>query len=215
MAKLTRREREHLRREEEILKAAEKIFARDGYENASMNEIAKEAEFSKRTLYQYFENKSDLYLTIALRLYRQMVEQSHDIDVKQYTGYEIIKQGFISFFEFYKEHKSVYRIIYDMEKVKQETDNPKIKEFLGILNTLSQNLHDLIMLGQNDGSISKDLDPKKTTVALIFLLTGFFNQLSVTEHSPLKEVDIKEDSFALYVLELLRSALKGQVEGID
>lgn len=212
MTKLSRKERERLRREKEILDAAEKIFAHDGYENASMNEIAKKAEFSKRTLYQYFENKSDLYLTIALRIYKSLKQEIENLNLSESNGYESIKKLLLAFYQFYKKNKSVYRIIYDIQKVKQETDNPKIYEFLAILNYFSKSMNDLILVGQKDGSISKNLDPKKTTVSIIFLLTGFFNQLSITEHSPIKEVNINEDAFPLYVLDLLNSILKKDIE---
>lgn len=51
MENLTRREREKLIREEEILSAAEKIFCEKGYDSASMDEIAIVAQFTKRTIY--------------------------------------------------------------------------------------------------------------------------------------------------------------------
>ncbi|WP_369693305.1 helix-turn-helix domain-containing protein [Acetobacterium wieringae] len=38
---------------------AEKIFGQNGFESASMDEIALEAQFTKRTLYQYFENNGE------------------------------------------------------------------------------------------------------------------------------------------------------------
>lgn len=208
MTKLSRKERERLRRKEEILAAAEEIFARDGYENASMNEIAKKAEFSKRTLYKYFENKSDLYLTVALRIYRSLKKESEAINLSEENAYNSIENLSLAFYKFYKKNKSVYRIIYDMQKVKQETDNPKLSEFKAILDYLSESLNELIIMGQKDGSIEKSLDPEKTTASIIILLTGFFNQLSITEHSPIREVNIKEEAFPLYVLDLLNSILK-------
>ena len=52
---LQRRERERLAREAEILSAAERLFITKGYENTTMDVIAKEAEFTKRTLYQQGE----------------------------------------------------------------------------------------------------------------------------------------------------------------
>ena len=47
-----------------ILNAAAGIFARDGYHNASIAEICKNAGISNGALYKYFRNKEDLFLAI-------------------------------------------------------------------------------------------------------------------------------------------------------
>ena len=46
-----------------ILDTATKEFAFKGFENANMNAIAKKAGVSVGSLYKYFENKQDLFLT--------------------------------------------------------------------------------------------------------------------------------------------------------
>jgi AcrR family transcriptional regulator len=47
-----------------LLSAAEKIFARVGYEKAQMEEIAEAAGFSKGALYAHFKNKEELFLAL-------------------------------------------------------------------------------------------------------------------------------------------------------
>ena len=64
MARLSRKERERLMHKREILIAAEKCFANKGFHSTVMSEIAKEAEFSVGTLYQFFPSKEGLYFAI-------------------------------------------------------------------------------------------------------------------------------------------------------
>ena len=45
-----------------IINAAIREFAQKGYENASTNQIVKEADISKGILFHYFKNKKDLFL---------------------------------------------------------------------------------------------------------------------------------------------------------
>ena len=52
--------RSQLRRREDILDAALKVFDRDGFEAAKMADIATEADVAKGTLYLYFETKMAL-----------------------------------------------------------------------------------------------------------------------------------------------------------
>ncbi len=63
-AKLSRKEREFLARRKEIINAAVKVFAEKGYHGAAMSEIAKEAEFSTGSLYNFFKNKEELYFSL-------------------------------------------------------------------------------------------------------------------------------------------------------
>lgn len=49
---------------ERIISAATAEFALKGFENANINSIAKKADVSVGSLYKYFENKQDMFLTI-------------------------------------------------------------------------------------------------------------------------------------------------------
>jgi AcrR family transcriptional regulator len=49
----------------QVLKGAREVFLRDGYEGASVDEIAKASRVSKATLYNYFPDKRILFLEVA------------------------------------------------------------------------------------------------------------------------------------------------------
>ncbi len=55
-----RRQREREKRYQTIFKAAEKLFAKQGYHKTSMEQVADRAEVSVGTVYFYFKNKEDL-----------------------------------------------------------------------------------------------------------------------------------------------------------
>jgi TetR/AcrR family transcriptional regulator len=50
---------------ERIYDAAAREFAREGFEKANIKSIADRANISKGSLYDYFENKEDLYLAVC------------------------------------------------------------------------------------------------------------------------------------------------------
>jgi len=60
-----RKEREKQQRREEIVGAATDIFFSKGFDKATMDDIANQAELSKGTLYLYFSSKDDLYMAVA------------------------------------------------------------------------------------------------------------------------------------------------------
>lgn len=63
-----RKEREKERRRQQIIIAGKRVFSEKGYNKATMEDIAKEAEVSPGTLYLYFKNKEELYASLSLRI---------------------------------------------------------------------------------------------------------------------------------------------------
>src|SRR5438477_76719 len=60
---LSERRRTHTRRE--IAESAVTLFARDGYDNVSVEDIAEEAGISLRTFYRYFSAKDEVLSPIV------------------------------------------------------------------------------------------------------------------------------------------------------
>lgn len=49
---------------ERILRAAEAVFSKKGYRQATLDEIVKIADTGKGTVYKYFNNKENLFYTL-------------------------------------------------------------------------------------------------------------------------------------------------------
>src|ERR1700693_4469261 len=62
-----RRELQKQERERRILSAARRLFDRNGYAKASMEDVAERAGLAVGTLYNYFHSKDDLLLAIMRR----------------------------------------------------------------------------------------------------------------------------------------------------
>jgi TetR/AcrR family transcriptional regulator len=67
MGIIERKEREKEARRSLILDAAERIFEAKGTQIATMEDIAREAELAKGTIYLYYRNKDELQLGVMLR----------------------------------------------------------------------------------------------------------------------------------------------------
>lgn len=51
----------------EIVQAARTVFARRGYQSATVDDIAEEARIAKGTLYLYFKSKEEIYLSALMK----------------------------------------------------------------------------------------------------------------------------------------------------
>ena len=61
---LSRKEREKISRQRDILTAARELFLRRGYHETTLEEIARQADFGKGTIYNYFDSKEELFRSI-------------------------------------------------------------------------------------------------------------------------------------------------------
>ena len=62
-----------------ILKAAESIFARKGFHEATISEIARKSRVSEATIYEYFSSKEELLFSIPAQTTRQYEEKNREI----------------------------------------------------------------------------------------------------------------------------------------
>ncbi len=72
-------------RRNRILSAAQNEFIRNGYEGASLNTIVGEAGISKGSLYYYFEDKTDLYLTVLSQVMSELQRNIGGIGVGEFS----------------------------------------------------------------------------------------------------------------------------------
>ncbi|MFQ5846260.1 MAG: TetR/AcrR family transcriptional regulator [Candidatus Methylomirabilales bacterium] len=70
------------RKRGEILQAAMRVFARDGYHRAKMEAVAEEAGIGKGTVYEYFKSKTDLFLA----LHDHMLSELKDFYMQRLEG---------------------------------------------------------------------------------------------------------------------------------
>ncbi|MDP1442111.1 TetR/AcrR family transcriptional regulator [Priestia megaterium] len=79
---------------EQILKTAAYLFMTYGYENVSMEQVAKASDVTKASVYYYFKNKATLF-TIAVssmfqRITKQIEKLLHNSKGLKYRLYEVI-----------------------------------------------------------------------------------------------------------------------------
>ncbi len=171
-----RRQREKEQRLNDIKNAAERIFLTGkAFESITMDEIAKEAELSKGTLYLYFKTKEDLYFAVHLRAMDFMKIKLMENIKPELTGLEIIETIGKSYIDFSFDFPE-YFVLMSQKKIFHSSDDLDENESLkccinsgiSILDFIAQS----IKKGQLDGSIKKELDPKLTTTVIYGQLDG-------------------------------------------
>jgi|GEM_PF-174620 len=102
------------KRRNEILKAAKKVFQKVGFSNASMDMIAAKSQLSKGTLYLYFKNKDDLYVSMLLNGLVIFEEMLAKIDRQLLPTEETIIGYAITYYEFAEKYPEYFNCMVDI-----------------------------------------------------------------------------------------------------
>lgn len=154
--KKPRVEARKLEKRERILQSAAKIFARKGFYNARISEIAKHAGVADGTIYLYFKNKDDILISVFEESVGKIIRSFRD---KLKTISDPARQ----IHEFARMHLMIVKTDPDLASVlllELRQSNRFIKEYQGTslsdyLNLISEIIRD----GQEHGLFRQDIHP--------------------------------------------------------
>jgi len=107
-----RRQREKLERRYQIMDAAERVFLQTGVEHATMDHIARAANVSKGSLYLYFKDRDDLYLSIAQRAMDDLIEREEAVQEQMAgaSGADWFEAGLRCYVQYALEYQNRFRV---------------------------------------------------------------------------------------------------------
>jgi len=113
--KILQLEREEWRRREYrrlILQAAERVIVSKGMSATTMDDVAREAEFSKATLYHYFAGKSGLLLEILANFFDEIAQGLQRISRGPATAREKLKESIRFYLDYNQQKENVARMLW-------------------------------------------------------------------------------------------------------
>lgn len=111
------------RKREAILGSAAAVFARKGYHQALVDEVARAAGVGKGTVYRYFRDKEDLFFSILDQGIDRLIEAMERASRRGGCPRDSLKGIFEALAEFARENKPIVKLIHQVEP------RQKIKRF--------------------------------------------------------------------------------------
>ena len=141
---------------EKIVQAAVKVFARNGFFNSRIAEIAKEANVADGTIYLYFNNKYDILITIfEEEIGKIIVKVKQEIATVEDPRAKLHRFAFIHL-SLVEENRDLAEVIQvelrQSSKFMKEYRNKKFAEYLNIISQI-------IRQGQAQGIFRKEVMP--------------------------------------------------------
>lgn len=99
-------------REQQMLDAAVKVFSRQGFHAASMDEIADDAGISKPMVYAYLGSKEELFIACLHRESTRMMEAIAGAAAPDLPADERLWRGLRAFFGFVGAHRDGWAVLY-------------------------------------------------------------------------------------------------------
>lgn len=98
-------------RREQILRAAEKVFGRLGFTDASISDITTEAQTAQGTLYIYFSGKEEIFSQLVAEMGDLTRERIAQAVAGSPSRLEAEKRGLEAFLQFVAERPELYRVV--------------------------------------------------------------------------------------------------------
>jgi len=104
-----------------LLNAAERHFGMNGYHNASVSDITRDAGVAQGTFYIYFPSKLAIFSQLVQQINEELIDSIRGAIDDWSDRKSIETLGFQAFFKFIREHPNAYRIVREAEFVDQAT----------------------------------------------------------------------------------------------
>ena len=200
-----------------ILAAAEKLFLAKGFDKTTMDDIAKEAQYSKATLYVYFKNKDEIINSLTLESMKQLYEHLHEAYEHHsdlFSHYKAMCYELVA----YQESMPLYFDI-AISPINVDIDNPEtpsiFKEIYEMGEKVNKEVGVFITEGISKGYFKEDLDIFQTIMWFWGSITGLIKvaaskQEFIHKCSTSTKNDFLDYSFKLLLSSVLKEGVKNE-----
>jgi AcrR family transcriptional regulator len=168
-----------IRKQKQIIEAAARVFARNGYANAVIADIATEANIGKGTVYEYFESKEDLFFAV-FEWFQTKMEKAATVGLSSLgmNATERLKVLNDSLMGLWGEIKDVFVLVMEFWSASSSTRmRQRFKTaFKQIYKNYRHIVCSLIQDGIDSGEFRPDVKPELVAAALVGTWDAMFLQ---------------------------------------
>jgi TetR/AcrR family fatty acid metabolism transcriptional regulator len=143
------------KKREHIIEAAVTVFAKKGFFNAKVNDVARQAGVADGTIYLYFKNKDDLLISLFENKMDLILKRFQDTLSNYQDPIEKLKSFIKLYFSLIQEDKQLAEVfqveLRQSSKFLKDYKNQKFSEYLNLIASIVQE-------GINSGFFRPDLN---------------------------------------------------------
>lgn len=139
-----------------IIVSATKVFAKKGFFNARISDIAKEAKVADGTIYLYFNNKFDILISVLEEEIGKIIEQIEKAIEKETDPVKMMTIFIEKHLSAMKQNKNLAEVIHielrQSDRLVKEYRNTSFKQYIDVISKI-------IKKGQERGIYRTDILP--------------------------------------------------------
>jgi AcrR family transcriptional regulator len=179
-----------------ILRAARAVFARQGYADTIVEDIATQAGIAKGTLYLYFPSKEQIYLAALLEQARQLDADSRAAMAAAATWQDKLRAYLQVRMNYFEMHQDFLRIYMTEFRGMCMQDKPLTAEFTELLQQGEAQLAQMLAAAIARGEV-RPVDPELAAATVTDMTRGLMERQLRSWGRPVGPADAE---FALDVL---------------
>ena len=187
MGLLERRGKEKDSRKKLILKSARTLFFKKGFNNVTVDEIAKSSELGKGSIYLYFNSKEEIYAQILLNDIEDFNQQVYVLLNKKKIAADLLVEFSSIYVDFFFNDGELFRILmtYMLQPAKMNLTEKLNSQILTANARSIDVIGKILKLGVSSKEFSANINLKQNQNAIWGLLNGIIS-LYIFSGSPIK-----------------------------
>lgn len=199
-------------KQERIFKESIREFAHKGFEKGNIGEIAKKAGVAKGSMYQYFEDKKELYIYCIKKAYELSMKYTDPSghDYENMSIYDYIYLSFKTAWPILQNDKELYMFLQDAAIGQYTSVKDEALDY--ILKSAREYMTNLIEKNKENGFIRSDIDTRIIMIYLEGVSVKIKERMLEVARSEGKEIyDMtfeRYDGFIKDIISLLKNGMK-------
>jgi AcrR family transcriptional regulator len=213
MSSIERREREKEQRRQHFIDVAEVAFLDRGFDRTSIEDIARGAEFSKRAVYLYFDEKRELFQAVALRGLNRLHGILRDATTESMSGLDRLRALGHAYYRFFRDERPFFDLLLDYELreyhfARSVSEHGSYEQKCQELNDRnSAIIHDAVQRAIEDGAQTGGLQAAQVTLILWGQVIGILQLIARRE-------DVLETAYGLSPEVFFERSLEASLRGV-
>jgi AcrR family transcriptional regulator len=172
-----RRKRERENRKNAILKAARKLFFEKGFRQVTVENIARKAEFSKGSIYLYFNSKEEIYSQILLNDIDKFHNRVADILQGPSSACEALIRVAEIYVDFFLNDRELFRMLMNFMLYNNDMNLPEDinNHIIKTTNRTISIIEQVFKYGIEKGEFPPDINLRMNRNAIWGLLNGIIS----------------------------------------
>lgn len=193
----------------QIILAAEELFSEKGFAQTTIDDISKASQYSRRTVYAYYDSKEDLLHHIIAK---GLLILKQDIVCALHENQDFLERYFavcsaMKKYQLECPHSSQNVIGAKTDPFASEQLSPAVSQILSLGTEINALLAEMIQRGVEEGAVRQDTVPMPAVYILWSSITSLLTLVQTKGRFLAKAFATTEDDYLMYGFKLIVNSI--------